>query len=213
MARIILSALAAILIGYLLGSCNGAILISCGFYREDIRTRGSGNAGLTNFYRCFGGPATLLVIVIDMGKIFLAAWLGGLLAGEARLAEGQALCGTAAILGHMFPVWYGFRGGKGILSSGALVLFMSPPAFLFLLVVFTVTVALTRYVSLGSILAALLYPVCFLVLYRGHPVVVLLSLVGLLDVWRHRENIRRLRSGTESKFTFKKKDGDPTGRN
>ena len=194
--------LAIAAIGYLLGSCNGAILISRVFLRDDVREHGSGNAGLTNFYRSYGGVLTLLVIAIDLGKVFLACWLGRVLGEEAWLPEYTMMGGTAAIIGHMFPLYFDLRGGKGILSTGAVALFMDWRMFLILFGLFLLLVLLTRYVSLGSIVAAALYPVMFLLFFPGRWGLVVLALVGWYDVWRHKANIRRLLSGTESKFSF-----------
>lgn len=109
--------------GYLLGSCNGAIVVSHTCMHDDIRKKGSGNAGLTNFLRNFGGWATLLVVLMDMGKVVLACLLGRwLLPGNPQL--GMMIAGAMTELGHIFPVFYGFRGGKGILSSAALAIMM-----------------------------------------------------------------------------------------
>lgn len=201
----ILKILLAALAGYLLGGCNGAIVISSVFLKDDVRGHGSGNAGLTNFYRAYGGPLTLLVIVIDLLKVMLACWIGGaLLQSTGYLAEGQMLGGTAAIVGHMYPVYFRFHGGKGILSTAALAIYMDWRIFVVLFSIFLIVVIFTHYVSLGSILAAGLLPVAYCVCFWGHWFILLLSLVGWLDVVKHRKNIRRLFSGTESKFSFSK---------
>ncbi len=196
-----------VLVGYLLGSLNGAILLSKRIFHDDIRSHGSGNAGMTNFMRTFGGPATLCVILIDLCKVFLGCWIGGLLLQNSGLGpEGQMLGGLAAVIGHSFPVYYDFHGGKGILSTGALAIFMDWRIFVVLFSLFLVVVIITKYVSLGSIIAAGLYPIAFAVVFRGHPWIVAMSLIGWFDIYRHRANIQRLLSGTESKFSIRHRE-------
>ena len=114
-------------IGYLLGSFNGAILISRWLRKEDVRTKGSGNAGLTNFYRNYGGLDTLLVLLIDVGKTVLACFIGRWIMSAydpAWFDEGAMLCGGLSVIGHVFPLYFGFRGGKGILTCGTLAAFI-----------------------------------------------------------------------------------------
>jgi glycerol-3-phosphate acyltransferase PlsY len=153
--------------GYLLGSFNGAILISKWFRGEDIRSKGSGNAGLTNFYRNYGGLDTLLVLLIDVGKTVLACFVGGWIIKAAGFAsenflqdwtdEAQMLCGGFSVIGHIFPIYFGFRGGKGILTCATVAAFMGWQIILILLGIFIIVVVLTRYVSLGSIKAYATY--------------------------------------------------------
>ncbi|MBR3560897.1 MAG: glycerol-3-phosphate 1-O-acyltransferase PlsY [Oscillospiraceae bacterium] len=189
--------------GYLLGCANGAILTSKVFYRDDVRSHGSGNAGLTNFYRTYGAKMVLCVIAIDMLKAVIAVQLGGALLGGAL---GKYFMGFFCMLGHMFPALYHFKGGKGILSSGTLLLCLDWRVALVSWGAFAVLVALTRYVSLGSVAAAALLPVTTFFVYRGaahFPWIMLLgTLIGGMVVWAHRANIGRLLRGTESKFTF-----------
>ena len=194
-----------LVIGYFLGNLNGALLISRGLMHDDVRTHGSGNAGLTNFFRTYGGFRSLLVIVIDFGKTLLACWIAGLLLPEAGLRSVVA-AGLACILGHSFPVLEGFRGGKGILCGAAVGLMTDPLIFAIIMAVFILAVVLTKYVSLGSVLAAASYSVCVLAFYWGDPVTCLLAVAaGGFVIWRHRANIGRLLKGTESKLTFRKK--------
>ena len=192
-------------LGYLLGCANGAILTSKIFYRDDVRSHGSGNAGLTNFYRTYGAKLVLCVIAIDMLKAVVAVELGGAFLGGAL---GKYFMGFFCMLGHMFPAPYRFKGGKGILSSGTLLLCLDWRVALVSWGAFVVLVALTRYVSLGSVAAAALLPVTTFFVYRGaahFPWIMLLgTLIGGMVVWAHRENIKRLIRGTESKFTFHK---------
>ena len=191
--------------GYLLGCANGAILTSKFFYHDDVRKHGSGNAGLTNFYRTYGAKLVLCVIAIDMLKAVVAVELGGAILGGAL---GKYFMGFFCMLGHMFPAPYRFKGGKGILSSGTLLLCLDWRVALVSWGAFVVLVALTRYVSLGSIAAAALLPVTTFFVYRGMPhfpwIMLLGTLIGGMVVWAHRANIGRLIHGTESKFTFHK---------
>ena len=209
--------------GYLLGSFNGAILISKWFRGEDIRSKGSGNAGLTNFYRNYGGLDTLLVLLIDVGKTVLACFVGGWIIKAAGFAsenflqdwtdEAQMLCGGFSVIGHIFPLWFGFKGGKGILTCGTLAAFVDWRIIMTLLVVFIAVVLITRYVSLGSIVAAVVYPFLFWIRYPIHQNVsegtvmmtILAFCLAALAIYMHHGNIQRLRSGTESKFSFHKK--------
>ena len=192
-------------LGYLLGCANGAILTSKIFYHDDVRKHGSGNAGLTNFYRTYGAKLVLCVIAVDMLKAVIAVELGGAFLGGAL---GKYFMGFFCMLGHMFPAPYRFKGGKGILSSGTLLLCLDWRVALVSWGAFVVLVALTRYVSLGSVAAAALLPVTTFFVYRGaahFPWIMLLgTLIGGMVVWAHRENIKRLLRGTESKFTFHK---------
>lgn len=220
---IVLWLLLCAVVGYLLGGFNGAILISRWIHKEDIRTKGSGNAGLTNFYRNYGGLDTLLVLLIDVGKTVLACFVGGWIIKAAGFAsenflqdwtdEAQMLCGGFSVIGHIFPLWFGFKGGKGILTCGTLAAFVDWRIIMTLLVVFIAVVLITRYVSLGSIVAAVVYPFLFWIRYPIHQNVsegtvmmtILAFCLAALAIYMHHGNIQRLRSGTESKFSFHKK--------
>ena len=188
--------------GYLLGSCNGAIVVSHTCMHDDIRKKGSGNAGLTNFLRNFGGWATLLVVLMDMGKVVLACLLGRwLLPGNPQL--GMMIAGAMTELGHIFPVFYGFRGGKGVLCAETMLLIVSFPTGLVSLLIFVGIVWATRYVSLGSVCGALIAPIGVLAACGKLPALLSLFCVILL-VAKHRSNIRRLIEHKESKLSFKK---------
>ena len=214
---IVLLFIVCAVIGYLLGGFNGAILISRWIRGEDIRTRGSGNAGLTNFYRNYGGFDTLLVLVIDVGKTVLACFIGGWimhwtghddpnLLSANWVKEAQMLCGGFAVIGHVFPVYFGFKGGKGILTCAALAAFMGWEIIAILLGIFIILVIITRYVSLGSIIACTFYPFLFWWrCYRTPMLVILAFCLAALAIGMHHSNIKRLLNGTESKFSFKKK--------
>ena len=186
--------------GYLLGSCNGAIVVSHTCMHDDIRKKGSGNAGLTNFLRNFGGWATLLVVLMDMGKVVLACLLGRwLLPGNPQL--GMMIAGAMTELGHIFPVFYGFRGGKGIATMFGAFLFMHPLiAIVLALLVIAFIVFATHYVSLGSILAATAYAVLFVIFFPGQPWIWSIAIaMAVLAIFMHRSNIARLLHGTETK--------------
>ena len=205
-------------IGYLLGSFNGAILISRWIRGEDIRTKGSGNAGLTNFYRNYGGMDTLLVLLIDVGKTVLACFVGGWIikwagfaSAEPRLNwtdEAQMLCGGFSVIGHVFPLYFGFRGGKGILTCGTLAAFVDWRIIAILLGIFLILVILTRYVSLGSVIACVAYPFLFWWRYPQENKImmtIMAFILAALAIYMHHGNIKRLLNGTESKFSFHKK--------
>ena len=201
--QIFLWILAAV-IGYALGNFNGALLISKMMMHDDVRSHGSGNAGLTNFFRTYGGIQSVLVIVIDMGKCMLACYLAALLLPEHALTA-KALAGAATVLGHSYPAVSGFRGGKGILSGSAVALMIDWRIYVIIMTIFGVTVALTRYVSLGSILATSAFGICMLVFYWGSwPALALTVGTAIFVIARHHKNIGRLLHGTESKLTFHK---------
>lgn len=197
--------LAVLLIAYLCGCVNGAIIISRIFFHTDVREKGSGNAGLTNFQRNFGMKLVPLVLLLDLGKAFVSVSVAGkLLSGTELLLTAKVLAMLFTILGHMFPVFFCFRGGKGVLTGvGALiVLDWRLAAILFSL--FCLIVLLTRYVSLGSVVVSALLP--FLAWALGYDLisVLLLGLCGGMVVFMHRANIRRLIRGEESRLKFKK---------
>lgn len=193
---------------YLLGNLNGAVSVTTIFSQEDIRKKGSGNAGLTNFIRNFGFHKAILVVLIDAGKAVLACFLGKcLLEPYGYPQEGMMLGAVAVSLGHDFPVTLGFRGGKGILSGFAVAMTMDFRCGLVILGVFLVAVALTRYVSLGSVLGALSLSVFYAVVYRHQPYLMAGGmLLGILAIIMHRSNLVRLIQGTESKIHFGKKN-------
>ncbi|MBQ1603578.1 MAG: glycerol-3-phosphate 1-O-acyltransferase PlsY, partial [Oscillospiraceae bacterium] len=190
---------------YLLGCVNGAILTSRLFYHDDIRKHGSGNAGLTNFYRTYGAKLALLVIGCDMAKAALAVALGAWAFPTIGLSSvlGKYFAAFFCVVGHMFPALYGFKGGKGILCSGTLLLCLNWRVALVGWGLFLVLWLTTRYVSLGSVSAAIGLPISTHFVYAGQGWVLLFaSLISLLVLWAHRENIVRLLNGTEHKFKF-----------
>lgn len=192
-----------LLVSYLLGCFNGSVMTSHFIIRDDVRQHGSGNAGLTNFYRTYGARYALCVIVCDMGKTVLACLIGGYLmhwvVGDWTL--GLLIAGIGCELGHMFPVFFGLRGGKGILSGGVLVLLLDWRVALIAWGLFAVLWLTTRYVSLGSVAATASMPVSvFLLMGHNWLYTVLSAAVAALVIWCHRGNIQWLLSGTEKKF-------------
>ena len=194
-------------LGYLLGGINGAILLSKLVEKDDVRRHGSGNAGFTNFFRNYGKRTSLLVILIDAAKAAVSCLLGGWLLGKYGLrTEGMLLGGLAATLGHDFPAFLGFRGGKGIFCGFAAALVTDWRVGLILLAVFALVYFLTHYVSLASVLCALGFFVSFWLFYPGRPFVLILSgCLSALAIFLHRENIGRLVKGQERKTYFFKR--------
>ena len=190
-----------ILIGYLLGNLNGAVCISNLVAHEDVRNQGSGNAGLTNFIRNYGAASSLSVILIDGGKAALACLAGGLmLEPYGMYLEGMAIGGTAVMLGHDFPALLGFRGGKGILSGFVIALTVDWRVGLLILGVFLAAYLLTQYVSLGSVLASVMFGVGFVIFHYDNLTVMVCGIImSALAVFMHRGNIVRLIKGNERK--------------
>ena len=195
-------------VSYFLGNLNGAIFMSKLLANDDVRNHGSGNAGLTNFLRSYGGWKTLLVILMDMGKAVAACILGRyMLEGYGYGLEGAMLAAVAVSLGHDFPALLGFRGGKGILCGFTVALMLDWRVALILVAIFAVVFVLTRYVSLSSILAAAGFCVAFSVFHWDRPLVAAGGVfLGVLAIVMHKANIVRLLSGTENKFSIRKKE-------
>ena len=193
-----------LLVSYLLGCFNGSVVISHFIIKDDVRSHGSGNAGLTNFYRTYGAKYALGVIALDMGKTVVAGLIGGYLFWFLRQdwTLGLLLAGIGCELGHMFPAFYGFKGGKGILCSGTLLLLLDWRIALVGWGAFVVLWLTTRYVSLGSVAAAVSLPFTTYFVFHNTACTVLGTCISLLVLWAHRSNIKRLLSGTESKFHF-----------
>lgn len=189
--------------GYLIGSMNSAILVSK-LYKKDIREEGSKNAGLTNTLRVLGSKAAIMVLIADILKGVIATGLGYLVIKDGL--SGAICAGIFTIVGHIFPVFFNFKGGKGILISLSVLLMTDWRIALTGLGVFIVIVVLTRFVSLGSMIAVFLAP--FLAWLFNHDIYFILAMafLALLTIFMHRKNIKRLLSGTENKLSFKKKD-------
>ncbi len=192
---------------YFCGCFNGAVIVSKYILRDDVRTHGSGNAGLTNFHRTFGGGLTAAVILCDVVKAIVAVLIGAwLMGGVDAWLLGKYWGALWCLLGHMFPCMFEFKGGKGILSGGAIALMIDWRIALVVWGGFLLLVVCTRYVSLGSVWAGGSFPFISWYCYP-HPVIVILAfLCGGLVVWQHRGNIKRLLSGTERKLSFHKKE-------
>lgn len=188
------------LVAYLLGSISASIVLSKLVFRTDVRKQGSGNAGATNVARNFGMKAGVATLLGDMLKTVVAMGIGVLLGGEL----GKAVAGIACLLGHFFPVFFGFKGGKGISVGAVVAVFVGWQHFAFVIAMFALGMALTRIVSVGSVMAAAGLPVALL-LFGGTKPEIVLSLVGAsLVIWMHRQNIKRLIRGEEKKFQPKR---------
>ena len=190
---------------YLLGCFNGAVIVSKYILRDDVRNHGSGNAGLTNFYRTFGGPLTAVVILTDVLKAVIAVLLGSWLLGFIDPLFGKYWAGLFCLLGHMFPCMFHFKGGKGILSGGTIAIMIDWRIALVVWGGFLLLTILTRYVSLGSLWAGASFPFVTWYCYPDPVIVALAFACGGLVVWQHRGNIQRLLSGTENKFSLHRK--------
>lgn len=194
-----------LLVSYLLGCFNGSVVTSHFIIRDDVRKHGSGNAGLTNFYRTYGAKFALIVILCDMGKTLLSCLIGGylMLCTNDSWTLGVLLGGIGCELGHMFPAYYGLKGGKGILSGGVLVWMLDWRMGLIAWGLFVLLWLLTRYVSLGSIVATASMPVSAFFVFGHDPLLTALcAVVAALVIFCHRENIHRLLHGTENKFKW-----------
>ena len=214
---------------YLLGSINSSIIISKILYRDDIRKHGSGNAGMTNMLRTYGKGAAGLTLLGDMLKTALVILLSAILFGfnyAGGISTGDGLCyvaGLFAVIGHIFPIYYGFKGGKGVLATATMALILTPLPFAILFLLFVIIVWISKYVSLGSVTVAILYPVVlhgfFTVMFSeaqySMPGLAAFSTIALavIIVWCHRGNLQRISNRTERKISFKKKpkaDGEDT---
>ena len=202
----VLGLLLAVAVGaYFLGCFNGAVIVSKYILRDDVRTHGSGNAGLTNFYRTFGGPLTFVVILCDVLKAVLAVLLGVWLLSFIGPAFGKYWAGLFCLLGHMFPCMFHFKGGKGILSGGTIAIMIGWEVALVVWGGFLILTVLTRYVSLGSCWAGGSFPFATWFVYHNVVLTVLSVVIGGLILWKHRGNIVRLVHGNENKFSFHRK--------
>lgn len=193
-------------VGYLLGNLNGAVCVSH-MMKDDVRTHGSGNAGLTNFIRSYGATHALLVVAVDALKAVAACLVGGFLMKSCGMyEEGKALGGFAVMLGHVFPAFLGFHGGKGILSGFFVALLVDWRIALLILAVFAVAYFATGYVSLGSVLGSAGFGIGFALFHHDNLIVLLCGItMSLLAIFMHRQNIVRLLKGEERKTNLFKK--------
>ena len=197
-AKIIL----CLILGYLLGSLNFAIIYSK-LRGDDIRNHGSGNAGATNVLRTYGKGAGALVFALDILKGVIAVLIIRLVFSERIL---ECIAALGAILGHNFPIYYKFAGGKGVATSFAVLLILHYPTALVAVATFIIVVLLTKYVSLSSILAAVAAMVAAFVFFKVNEFSIFCTVIGILCIVRHDANIKRLINGTENKLGQKRKD-------
>lgn len=205
---LIACALACVIVPYLLGSINFGIIVSKVLYREDIRTYGSGNAGATNMLRTYGKASAAITFIGDVLKCVLSVALGRVIFG----LTGGYVALFCCIVGHAFPVFYKFRGGKGVAAAagGVAAMYAFTPRWYVILIelaVFVIVVAFTRYISLGSVTAMFVYPLLMSRLELGWRINILLAfMIAAFIVWLHRGNIRRIYQGKESKLSFSHTD-------
>lgn len=201
--------LVCIAVGYFLGSLNFALILSGRMYKDDIRNYGSQNAGTTNMMRTYGSKAAGLTILGDALKGIVAVIVGSFLAGHIY---GGYAAAFGCVVGHVFPAYYGFKGGKGVATAAAAILMLDWRVFLIVIAIFLLAVVCTRYISLGSVLAAAVFPLLTFYSYMNGEYVVIGGwfafvcslLMALLVILKHHENLSRLAHGTENKFSFKK---------
>ena len=203
-------------LAYLLGSIPVGYLLVKLFRHEDIRSVGSGNIGATNVLRSGGKSLGAATFVLDVLKgaaaVGLGAWLGSILLPTFPFRDAEAIAAVAAVLGHMFPIWLRFRGGKGVATGFGVFLVAAPLAALSAIALFTIVLLITRYVSLASILGAASFPVFAWFMVRGDKSALYIAaqiIVSLLIIIKHHQNIRRLLSGTESRFGARTQERKP----
>jgi glycerol-3-phosphate acyltransferase PlsY len=210
--HLVIGYFAVVLVGYLLGSLNFGVIISKVFYHDDIRKHGTGGSGATNMLRTYGKFPAAMTFLGDGLKAVVAVLIGAVLLGHNRVYAGTYIGGVASLIGHAYPVYYGFKGGKSVAAAFFMVLCTEPIIGLICLAIFIVIVVGTKYVSLGSIMSVLVYP---LLLNRMtgvglHNLIAIF--IALFIVFLHRTNIMRLLNGKENKISFKKKDKENVGR-
>ncbi len=200
-----------VICAYLLGSIATAVWVGKAFYNIDVREHGSKNAGATNTIRVLGPKAGIPVFIIDALKGFVAVMLvhfSGLPKDTNTWVNFQLILGVAAVLGHIFPLFAGFKGGKGVATLFGLTLALHPLATLSCFVIFFIVVLIFRYISLGSMVGGVCYPFLIIFVYKSpHTSLIVFSIVvAVLLLLTHKKNIGRLLKGEESKFAFKKKE-------
>ncbi len=201
-----------VVLAYLIGSVSNATWVSKRFFHIDIRDYGSGNAGATNTFRVLGPRAGTFVMILDMIKGIVAVKLAYIIPYYAapihatQLINFQIGLGLAAVIGHIFPIWYEFRGGKGIATLFGMVLAIQPLVALICVGVFLLMLFLTRYVSLSSILASIAFPLLLIFIFREQELFykIFAIAIALLVVLTHQKNIGRLLKGTENKVPISK---------
>lgn len=204
------------ILSYLLGSLNFGVILSNTVKKEDVRESGSGNAGTTNMMRTYGKTLGLLTIAGDILKVMVAIWIAFKIldveefkvtldnASDYPQVVLKSFAGLFAVLGHIFPCFFKFKGGKGVATSGGMVIIIDWRIALILLVIFALTILITKYVSLGSILMAVFYPVFIGIFYKDIILVLIATVFTIIVVVAHRENVKRLINHTENKIGQKK---------
>lgn len=204
------------ILSYLLGSLNFGVILSNTVKKEDVRDSGSGNAGTTNMMRIYGKTLGLLTIAGDILKVMVAIWIAFKIMDVEELKTTldnasdypqvvlKSFAGLFAVLGHIFPCFFKFKGGKGVATSGGMVIMIDWRIALVLLIIFALTILITKYVSLGSILMAVFYPVFIGIFYKDIILVLIAMVFTIIVVVAHRENVKRLINHTENKIGQKK---------
>jgi len=201
-----------VMLAYLIGSIPSAVWIGKGLYGIDVREHGSGNAGATNVIRVLGYKAGIPVMIVDVFKGWIAVQLVFLFPHDNISPDAivyfKIACAMAAVLGHIFPIYVGFRGGKGVGTLAGVAIALYPLALLIVLGVFVISLTVSRYVSLSSILAGIVFPiVVILITGEKNPGLIILSMIVAIFIpLTHRKNIKRLLKGEENKFIFKRKE-------
>ena len=190
------------MLAYLIGGLPFGYLFVRFSLGKDVRTMGSGNIGATNVHRTAGRKAGIIVLLLDICKGFLAVWIASLASRADALTV--ALAAFAVILGHCYPVFLGFKGGKGVACFIGAFLFLAPLVLLVTAIIFVLVVAGSKFISLGSIVGALVFPFLLWLMIRPAQSILISAIAsGLLIVYRHRKNIERLLAGKENVFSFK----------
>lgn len=209
-----------VLVSYLLGSLNFSIIFSKGVVKKDIRESGSGNAGATNMLRTYGKKFALLTMLGDIIKVAIAIIIAFLIFGSPvkylfasptdptelqQIMFYKQFAGFFCVVGHIFPVFFKFKGGKGVAACTGMVIMVDWRIALILFVIFVIIVAISKWISLGSITIAILYPVLLYVFYKNTIVTLIALIFAVMVVVAHRQNIKRILNKTENKISFKKK--------
>jgi glycerol-3-phosphate acyltransferase PlsY len=194
--------LAAVVIAYLIGGIPFGLIVVKLMTGGDVRESGSGNIGATNVLRTAGTTAGVLTLLLDAAKAWVAVWLADKLGGGSVLW--MSFAALAVLLGHVFPPWLGFKGGKAVASFVGAFAYLTPLPLIAVLLIFLLVVGTTRYLSLGSVIAAGLFPLaCWMVVHPDWPVLVAALGAAVLIIWRHTGNIERIRAGNERVFRFR----------
>ena len=207
----------SLIVSYLLGSVNSAVIISKRMFNDDIRNHGSGNAGFTNMMRTYGKKAAFLTLSGDISKVAVALFLTGFLFGfyYQKSISWNEICylsGLCCMIGHTKPLFYRFKGGKGVLCTADMTAILAPPIFAVLILLFVALVAMSKYISLGSVVCAAFLPIImqgYMEIFAGegvyNPMIMIICIVmAAIVIYSHRSNIKRLLKGEENKFHFHK---------